>query len=484
MRESILVISERSESLKLLRAERSGRRLAVTACVQGDLPPEAAAEDLAGLAAQLVAQHGLAADQVILGLDGGQAVLRRLRFPFTAASKIDLVLGPEFEPYLAGPLQESAFSWTATALSPAPAAVALAAAVLLAPLMERVAALTAAGLPPSAACLDLAGLDAVLAALAPTTDAALCVSVVDGRADFVCRLGEAPLAWRSLPVPVGDAAALDAFLAREAGLTLSALASQPPYTLALTLVGQAVSETAAQALEQGLGAPTTPLAKLPGWPAMPDAAPMPDAFAAAYGLALLAAKGSGTANFLRGELTPALSRSSLRRGILMAGGSVALLLVCAVTALVTSYWRLDAAIAKVQDETGAIVAKAAPELASGLTLSQKLSVLRGRLAEQTAAARERSGSATGTILEVLAAIHQGLGASEKVQARRVAADESRVTIDAVADDYTTVDAVKRRLAAMPVFSNVEIKGAKNVPDKKQVEFQLDLRLAGSREPTS
>ena len=82
------------------------------------------------------------------------------------------------------------------------------------------------------------------------------------------------------------------------------------------------------------------------------------------------------------------------------------------------------------------------------------------------------------------AIHAGLGPGGQVKARRVAADESRVTIDAVADDYTTVDAVKRRLAAMPVFSSVEIKGAKNVPDKKQVEFQLDLKLAGSRESGS
>ena len=49
----------------------------------------------------------------------------------------------------------------------------------------------------------------------------------------------------------------------------------------------------------------------------------------------------------------------------------------------------------------------------------------------------------------------------------------------MADDYTTVDAVKRRLAAMPVFSGVEIRGAKNNPEKKQVEFQLDLKLAAA-----
>ena len=149
----------------------------------------------------------------------------------------------------------------------------------------------------------------------------------------------------------------------------------------------------------------------------------------------------------------------------------------------TSYWRLDAAIAAAQAETGAIVAATAPELAPGLTLAQKLSVLRGRLAEQGASARDRD-LAKGSVLDMLAAIHQGLGLAGRVQARRVAADGKRVTIDAVADDYTTVDEIKRRLAAMPVFSAVEIKGAKNVPDKKQVEFQLDLKLAGSGEPSS
>lgn len=482
MRESILALSERAESLKLLRLERTGKGLALTGFAQGELPPQATAEDFAALAAQLAAAHGLSADRVVLGLDGGQAVLRRLRFPFTSPGKIDLVLGPEFEPFLAGAQTESAFCWVATALTPAPAAVALAGATPLAPLVERVAALTAAGLPPSAACLDLAGLDAALAARAPKADAALCVSLLDGRADFACRWGNAPLAWRSLAAPTGDPATLAAFLSREAVFTLSPLASQPPHSLALTLVGQAVD--AAQSLEHQLATTATPLAALPGWPTLADGTPLPDDFAAAYGLALLAAKGPGTANFLRGELTPALSRSSLRRSILLAGGSLALLVVCAVTAIVASYWRLDAAIAKAQDETGAIVAKAAPELASGLTLPQKLSVLRGRLSEQAASARERAGSGTGTALEVLAAIHAGLGPGGQVKARRVAADESRVTIDAVADDYTTVDAVKRRLAAMPVFSNVDIKGAKNVPDKKQVEFQLDLKLAGSRESGS
>jgi general secretion pathway protein L len=483
MRESILALFERPQSLQVLRLERSRGGLAVTGAAASILPPGTTPGDMAATAAGLIAANALAADQIILGLDGGAAVLRRLPFPFTAQSKIDLVLGPEFEPYLVTPLPESALSWTPTSLASPPAAVILAAAVPLEMLVGRIDALTAHGLPPSAACLDLAGLDAVLADLLPDADAALCVSLLDGRADFVCRLHGASLTWRSLAAPAGDTAAVSAFLAREAALTLSAMASLSPAGLAVTLVGDAGQASHAAALAQALGTPTTRLAECAGWPTLPGGEALPDADAAVYGLALLAAKGSGTANFLRGELTPALSRSSLRRAILVAGGSLALLAVCGVAALLAAYWRLDAAIARTQDETGTLVAAVAPELTANLTLPQKLSVLRGRLAEQTASARDRAGSGTGAILEILAAIHQGLGADGTVQARRIAADDSRVTIDAVADDYTTVDAVKRRLSAVPVFASVEIRGAKNVPDKKQVEFQLDLRLAGGRGET-
>ena len=484
MRESILAVCERPESLKVLRLERTRGRLAVTQAVSAALPPGALPEAMAVQAAALIPDGTQPADQIILGLDGAAAVLRRLPFPFTAASKIDLVLGPEFEPYLATPLPEVALSWTLTALATPPASMTLAAAVSLDTVVGQTAALTAHGLPPSAACLDLAGLDTLLSALLPGADAALCVCLLDGRADFVCRLNGASLTWRSLPAPIsiaaGDAADSSAFLAREAVLTLSAMASQSPAGLSLAVVGEACAAAHTNALEKALAVPPTPLAQHADWPLLPGGEPLPDAYAAAYGLALLAAKGPGTANFLRGNLTPALSRASLRRAFVLAGGSLALLVLCAVLALVAAYWRLDTAMIKTQNETSAIVAAAAPELTPGLTLSQKVSVLRGRLAELTTS-RDRSEAGTGTILEVLAAIHKELGASGKVQARRIAADDARVTIDAVADDYTTVDAVKRRLSAVPVFASVEIKGAKNMPDKKQVEFQLDLRLAGGRE---
>ncbi|KHK01155.1 hypothetical protein [Desulfovibrio sp. TomC] len=484
MRESILAVCERPESLKVLHLEHSRGRFVVTLAASVALLPGALPEAMAAQAAALIPEGMQPADQIILGLDGAAAVLRRLPFPFTASSKIDLVLGPEFEPYLVTPLTDVALSWTPTALATPPAAMTLAAAVPLDALIGQTAALTAQGLPPSAACLDLAGLDTLLATLFPADGAALCVCLLDGRADFVCRLHGAALTWRSLPAPTGsaddDTPDISAFLVREAVLTLSAMASQAPAGLSLAVVGDACAAAHANALEKALAVPSSCLAERAGWPLLPGGEPLPDAYAAAYGLALLAAKGPGTANFLRGTLTPALSRASLRRAFVMAGGSLALLVLCAVLALVAAYWRLDDALTKIQNETSAIVAAAAPELAPGLTLSQKVSVVRGRLAEMTAG-RDRSGAGTGTILEVLAAIHKELGASGKVQARRIAADDARVTIDAVADDYTTVDAVKRRLSAIPVFASVEIKGAKNMPDKKQVEFQLDLRLAGGRE---
>ena len=483
MRESILAVTFRPESVKLLRLTRMPGRIGISGLAEATPPPQAAPADQVALAANLVEAHGLGADRVILGIDAGVAVLRRLRFPFTAKSKIDLVLGPEFEPHLAGPLAETALAWVKTALEPAPATVALAAAHPLAPLLELTDALTQQGLPPAAACLDLAGLDAVAAALADTATA-MVVSVTAGRADFVCRLNGEPLAWRSLPVSGDDPAGLASLLAREALLTLSPLAARPPEPLRLLLAGEAVTDSVATALADVAGAPPLPLSGLPGWPRLADGEPLPDAFAAAYGLALLAGAGPGTRNFLRGPLAPAIPKPVVRRGIAVAGGSLVVLVLSGLAGLIHTYGRLDAAIDKAQNETSALVEQAAPELASGLTLTQKLSVLRGRLAEQSASARERGSTGGGSALEVLAAIHNGLGQGGRVVVRRIAADDKRVTIDATADDYNTVEEVKRRLAAMPLFQDVEIRGAKNVPDKNQVEFQLDIGLTSDREAAS
>ncbi len=480
MRDSLLVVATRPQSLTVLRVETGPGLPAPTGAATFPLPADAPAEAVAETAARLIREQSLGARRVAFGLDAAEATLRRLSFPFTAQGKIDLVLGPEFEPSLTTSPAETALAWAATALAAPPEAVVLAASLPREAVVGQAAALTAVDLAPQAACLDLAGLDALLQALTPGCEAVLCVHVGSGRADFVCRLDDAPLAWRSLPLPeTADAGQQAAFLAREAVLTLSPLAGRPPVGLTLILGGQAGHPETAAALEAALGAPAASLSGLLGWPRLPSGEALPEALALAYGLAVLAAKDPGTANFLRGELAPAVSRATLRRSLLLAGGSALALAACAVGALLSVSWRLDAALARTRAETEAAVTAAAPDMPPGLSLPQKLSALRGRLAERTAARRDQGTGPAGSVLEILAAIHRGLGPDGAAKARRVALDESRATIDAVADDYTTVDAVKRRLAAMPVFAGVEIRGAKNNPEKKQVEFQLDLKLAAA-----
>lgn len=480
MRDSLLVVATRPQSLTVLRVETGPGLPAPTGATTFPLPADASAEAVAEIAARLVREQGLDARRVALGLDAAEATLRRLPFPFTAPGKIDLVLGPEYEPFLTAPPAETALAWSATALAAPPETVVLAAAMSRQALVGQTIALAAAGLAPQAACLDLAGLDALLQALTPGCEAVLCVHVGAGRADFICRLDDAPLAWRSLPLPeAADAGQQATFLAREALLTLSPLAGRPPVGLTLILGGEAARPETAAALETSLGVTSTSLSTLPGWPRLTLGEALPEALALAYGLAVLAAKDPKTANFLRGDLAPAASRATLRRALLLAGGSALALAACAVGALLSMTWRLDASLARTRAETEAVVTAAAPELAPSLTTAQKLSALRGRLAERAAARRDQGTGPAGGVLEILAAIHQGLGPNGAAKALRVALDETRATIDAVADDYTTVDAVKRQLAAMPVFSGVEIRGAKNNPEKKQVEFQLDLKLAGA-----
>ncbi|WP_428568063.1 MAG: PilN domain-containing protein [Solidesulfovibrio sp. DCME] len=471
---AILAMLCRADTVRLLRLGGPRGGAHITGLAEASPGDETSPAALAALCARTALAEGLAEGRLILGLDGNAAYLRRLRFPFTGRAKIDLVLGPELEPHLPFPLSETALSWARTSLEPPPAAVALAAAYPLGALTAMLETLSGHLLAPSAACLDLAGLDAVLGRLYPD-GASLLVCRDGARASCVCRLAGGPAIWRTLAVPpAADAASLPGFLAREAMLTVSAVATRPPRDLRLVLAGTDDAPTRA-ALEAALSVPAQPVAELPAWPRLADGTPLPDRFAAAYGLALLGRDGAGSMNFLRGALTPAMAPGLRRRGLALAGGSLAALAACAVLGLFVTYHRLDTAIAAAQARTAALVEAVAPDAAPGLTLSQKLSVLRGRLATMEEAARGRA-AASGTTIEILAAIHKALGADNRVRARRIALDDQHATIDATADDYNTVDEVKRRLAATPLFSDVEIKGAKNNPEKKQVEFQLDIRF--------
>lgn len=466
-----------ADAVRLVSLSGTTRNPDVTHVAEARPEADAAPEALAALAAHTALTAGLNADRILLGLPGETASLRRLRFPFTKQAKIDLVLGPEFEPHLSFPLNESALSWVRTSLEPPPATVALATAFPLPALTAMLGALADNLLPPTAACLDLAGLDAVLGRLEPK-GTGLLIALDGRRASLVCRLDGRPAIWRTLPAVDGDPVSPEA-LAREALLTLSAVGAKPSAVYWSGETDVAVRE----ALAQVLPLPVLPVAAQPGWPRLPDGAPLPDRYAAAYGLALLALTGPGPMNFLRGDLAPAIPPIVKRQGMLLAGSSIAALLAAAVLGLIFSYSRLDNAIAAAKAHTAALVAKAAPDASPGLTLTQKLSVLRGRLNEQDDLAKSRAAAA-GSTLEILAAIHECLGTGERVRVSRISADDQHVSIDATADDYNTVDEVKRRLAAKPFFQDVEIKGAKNVPDKKQVEFQLDIRRGGQGKAAS
>ena len=93
MAPSVLSVVCRRDVVRLLRLSRTPGsmdiRLAEAMPGADDTPA-----GLAELAAQTALGAGRGAERLILGLDGGEATLRRLRFPFTARGKIDLVLGP------------------------------------------------------------------------------------------------------------------------------------------------------------------------------------------------------------------------------------------------------------------------------------------------------------------------------------------------------------------------------------------------------
>ena len=280
--------------------------------------------------------------------------------------------------------------------------------------------------------------------------------------------------------------ALASFLGREASLTLSPLAGQSkaksPYVVVsgLSLYPPAV----AAALAHATGVPLAPLAQSKILPATPEASALPDAFAAAYGLALSGGQSLHTLNFLQGSLTPDIPKPVLRRGLILTAGAGLILLASLVVSLSFAFHRRHETITALQATAATILAEVVPNAPKTLTLAQKLSILRARVAEQTDAAAALRKGGHVRVLDILSTMDKAIPRELPVQFRRIAVTDKHVAFDATADDFTTVEEVKRRLTDAKVFPDVEIKGAKNVPDKKQVQFQMDLSLPGTQPPSA
>lgn len=488
MRVTTLAIECHPHVVRLVRLSRRYGQVSLDGFAQAALPPDATPAALAGLARQLVADHSLAADRIVLGLSGAAAVLRRLRFPFSSRQKIAMVLGPAIEPHLTVPLDDTALAWTMTVLEAPPGTIVLAAAYPRAKLLEFVEAFRQHGLAPLAVGLDLAGLDAVAARL-PGDGATLLVSLDRGSMRCICRFAGKAASWRSVPLPDFEGpdrtAALASFLAREASLTLSPLAGQSRATSPHVVVSglSLYPEAVATALAQATGVPLATLAQSKILPTTQEAGALPDAFAAAYGLALSGGQSLTTLNFLQGSLAPDIPKPVLRRGQILAAGAVLVLLVSLAASLSFAFHRRHETIAALQAKAAAILAEVVPNAPKSLTLAQKLSILRARVAEQTDAEAALRKGGHVRVLDILSAMDKALPRELPVQFRRIAVTDKHVAFDATADDFATVEEVKRRLTDAKVFPSVEIKGAKNVPDKKQVQFQMDLSLPGAQPPS-
>lgn len=489
MRVTTLAIECHPDAVRLVRLSRRYGQVSLDGFAQAALPPDADPAALAGLAKQLVADHGLSADRIVLGLSGAAAVVRRLRFPFSSRQKIAMVLGPAIEPHLTVPLDDIALAWTTTALEASPGTIVLAVAYPRAKLLEFVDAFRQQDLAPLAVGLDLVGLDAVAACL-PGDGATLLISLDRGSMRCACRFAGKPAGWRSVPLPDFEGpdriTALASFLGREASLTLSPLAGQSraksPHVVVsgLSLYPAAV----AAALSHATGAPLTTLAQSKILPATQEASALPDAFTAAYGLALSGGQTLTTLNFLQGSLTPDIPKPVLRRGRILTAGAGLILLASLVVSLSLAFHRRHETITTLQATAAAILAEVVPNAPKTLTLAQKLSILRARVAEQTDAAAALRKGGHVRVLDILSTMDKAIPRELPVQFRRIAVTDKHVAFDATADDFTTVEEVKRRLTDAKVFSDVEIKGAKNVPDKKQVQFQMDLSLPSTQPPSA
>ncbi len=481
----ILSVVAAPPRLSIMRLSRTPRGLVLEGFATQDVSEDAGPEQLAQAARDLAVRNGILHDAVCLGLDSSGAYLRHVHFPFSGKAKIAGVLGNELDAMLPQSAATLAATFAETALDPGPGRTVLAAAMERDTVQDMVQAFAGQGMEVTLAVPDIAGLDAVLAEVEePSGSPWLALLPGADHVDVLCRMGRLPLYWRRIPAAPDQSGDVLARELRLAALNAARGNTPPAFTsVAVGIQGHDAPQELFQATQDALGVCQPHALPLPPFfrehPELRDQA---SAMLAAYGVARMGLGLAAPVDLLRpGAPLPTLTRRGRKEMLLAVGGAALIFLVSLLGGAGIQQARKSSTLDDLRQRTTAILAETIPDAPANLSVDQKLSILRRAVNDAAQNAAEPTAQ-PGALLPVLGALHRAVPAGMNIRVTRLAQDEAQIAIDATADDFNAVEELKRRISATRMFKGVDIRGVKSSPEKKGVEFRLEMTLAAAPAP--
>ncbi len=481
----ILALDIGGQSVRAAAVESTFRDFRVTGIYRG---PGDSRTPLVERLRALLAQQQAKPDTVLVALPSELVSQRVFRLPFRDRRKLDQTVPFELETQVPFALDDIVVDYQIVQRDRSGATV-LAATVRKQDLREYLDALSAAGLDPKV--VDFGPLCSVNLLrlygdhLPPTyayvefADRDVAVAVFrDGNL-----LGVRSLLLASPPAANGAAAPTPAaaeVLVQEMRWTLAVLNEGAiPEHLPCILAGEAAEwiAEAARILSQSLGVVPTRLESLPAQPLQGVDNGAAAAHARPLGLALreVAPATSLGVNFRKGEFSYHRGRLEMRRSLVRTGVLASVVLALVATNLFVNYRLQQARLNAVNARIREVLANTAPGLEPG---SNPVSQFQAELdAAQRKLGLLANAAPVGnlTAIDLLYAITNAIPPQVKIDTDEFSMDPDSVRIRGSTESFESVDALKKQLAAIQYFRDVQVKDTKARPGGG-VEFRLTLAL--------
>ncbi|WP_027186507.1 PilN domain-containing protein [Desulfovibrio inopinatus] len=464
------------------------------------LPREYDHEFLAETAATLIQSAGFAPDVIVAGLPLRDVFMRRFTFPFSSTNKIRQVLPFELEPTLPWSLEDVVYSFQKGPHTEQGQLV-LCAIVLKSTLAAYLGALNAKGIDPDIIDISASGLNALAkqltGVLSPTP---LFLHIQHGETLLHVQRDMTPVLFRTLPAGIDGlisedgSSAIDISKAGQLhesetlaqGIQLSLLSAReekdaPPPDMVVVTGRAALSKPALQTLSSLI---EHSIVVVDGYP--PGIAASIDGIdpavaenALALGLACRGShKGEGF-DFRVAEFGRLGTSLSWEKEAIIIGACFVVVLLAWISSVVVDISLKRQRLNTYNTEIAASFKRVLPDLGTGYTDRQRLSILRNHVAElQNSGASNSDGPIK--VVDMLGRISRALPENMDVTVESLNISQQTARLNALTTTFNDVQAIKKNLIDSGGFEDVDIRDSKIGAGGQGVEFVMEMDLTKLR----
>ncbi len=444
-----------------------------------------------------LARHDMRPDTILATIPSELATQRTLNLPFRDRKRLDQTVPFELETLVPFGLDDVVVDYQVLQRDRASSTV-LAALVQKSDLQKHLATLAEAGIDPKVVDFGpLCGLNLLntVAKDLPETFAYLEVSKSDATVAFyrerrllgvrsLVTLRAAENGSSSPPTPSPER------LANDLRWTLLVLNEGPlDPGLPCLLAGEPgeLLTQLAQELSEKLGLEVTRLESLRLRPVPGVSNGQAPAFARPLGLALreLSPANSVGLNFRRGEFTYHRGQVEMRRTLARIGALAAVFVVLMMTNLFVSYRLEQARVAAIDGQIRNVFAATVPDTPISSNPATQLQSQIETAQKKLALLADAAPVGNLTAIDLLRTVAAAIPAKVTIDTDEYVMDTDSVRIRGKTASFESIDAIKKQLAAVTYFREVQVKDSRASRDGTGVDFRLILLLnKPGQEPAS